>query len=166
MSDRRPLQDLLPAVLIFGLVWYGSSIPAAQMPDSGLLDFDKLLHFGEYSVVAFGLLWALRRRPLIGGIGCRLAQVLAIGLACLALVDLVDASPPHPRGPELVDFADDAPSSHCYVHMNRFVAHAYRILRPGGFLLFADFRPSATVDALAALDTVDEVVSVMRVEGL
>jgi len=36
-------------------------------------------------------------------------------LACLALVDLVDASPPHPRGPELVDFADDAPSSHCYV---------------------------------------------------
>lgn len=36
-------------------------------------------------------------------------------LACLALVDLVDASSPHPRGPELVDFADDAPSSHCYV---------------------------------------------------
>lgn len=36
-------------------------------------------------------------------------------LACLALVDLVDASPPHPRGPEIVDFADDAPSSHCYV---------------------------------------------------
>lgn len=88
MSDRRPIQDLLPAVLIFGLVWYGSSIPAEQMPDSGLLDFDKLLHFGEYSVVAFGLLWALRRRPLTGGIGCRLAQVLAIGLAWAILDEI------------------------------------------------------------------------------
>jgi hypothetical protein len=37
-------------------------------------------------------------------------------LACLALVDLLDLSAPHPRGDELIDLADDAPSSHCYVH--------------------------------------------------
>lgn len=37
-------------------------------------------------------------------------------LACLALVDLLDLSAPHPRSAELIEFADDAPSSHCYVH--------------------------------------------------
>jgi hypothetical protein len=36
-------------------------------------------------------------------------------LACMALVDLIDASPPHPRGEELIELADEAPSSHCYV---------------------------------------------------
>ena len=37
-------------------------------------------------------------------------------LACLALVDLIDASAPHPRADEIIELADDAPSSHCYVH--------------------------------------------------
>ena len=36
-------------------------------------------------------------------------------LACLALVDLIDAAPPHPRAADLVELADEAPSSHCYV---------------------------------------------------
>jgi hypothetical protein len=36
-------------------------------------------------------------------------------LACLALVDALEAAPPHPRTDELVEFADDAPTSHCYV---------------------------------------------------
>lgn len=42
--------------------------------------------------------------------GCR-SRVLA----CLALVDVLDASAPHPRAEELIEFADDAPTSHCYV---------------------------------------------------
>ncbi|MCC6152844.1 MAG: class I SAM-dependent methyltransferase [Candidatus Hydrogenedentes bacterium] len=41
-------------------------------------------------------------------------------------------------------------SSHCYIHMDRFVAHAYRVLRPGGHFLFADFRPANLIDELRA----------------
>lgn len=36
-------------------------------------------------------------------------------LACLALVDVLDEAPAHPRATELVELADDAPTSHCYV---------------------------------------------------
>jgi hypothetical protein len=36
-------------------------------------------------------------------------------LAAVALVDLLDASPPHPRAPELVELADDAPTLHVYL---------------------------------------------------
>ncbi|HEY5014568.1 MAG TPA: hypothetical protein VIK61_17925 [Acidimicrobiia bacterium] len=36
-------------------------------------------------------------------------------LAAVALVDLIDASPPLPRGADLVDLADEAPTLHLYV---------------------------------------------------
>jgi hypothetical protein len=36
-------------------------------------------------------------------------------LAAVALVDLLDACPPHPRALELVELADDAPTLHVYV---------------------------------------------------
>lgn len=36
-------------------------------------------------------------------------------LATVALVDLLDAAPPHPRTGELVELADDAPTLHLYV---------------------------------------------------
>jgi hypothetical protein len=36
-------------------------------------------------------------------------------LACVALVDLLDDAPPHPRARELADLADDAPTLHLYV---------------------------------------------------
>jgi hypothetical protein len=36
-------------------------------------------------------------------------------LAAVALVDLLDAAPPHPRGNELIDLADEAPTLHLYV---------------------------------------------------
>lgn len=42
--------------------------------------------------------------------GCR-SRVLA----AVALVDLLDAAPPHPRSVELVELADDAPTLHVYV---------------------------------------------------
>src|SRR3954464_4521940 len=36
-------------------------------------------------------------------------------LASVALVDLLDAAPPHPRSTALVDLADEAPTLHLYV---------------------------------------------------
>ena len=36
-------------------------------------------------------------------------------LAAVALVDLVDASAPHPRAAEIVELADNAPTLHLYV---------------------------------------------------
>lgn len=36
-------------------------------------------------------------------------------IAAVALVDLLDAAPPHPRSGDLVDLADDAPTLHLYV---------------------------------------------------
>lgn len=42
--------------------------------------------------------------------GCR-SRVLA----AVAFVDLIDAAPPHPRAPELVELADEAPTLHVYL---------------------------------------------------
>lgn len=36
-------------------------------------------------------------------------------LAVVALVDLLDAAPPHSRAAELIELADDAPTLHLYV---------------------------------------------------
>jgi hypothetical protein len=37
-------------------------------------------------------------------------------LACVALVDLLDDAPPHPRAREILELADDAPTLHVYVY--------------------------------------------------
>lgn len=37
-------------------------------------------------------------------------------LASVALVDLLDDAPPHPRARDLIELADDAPTLHLYVH--------------------------------------------------
>lgn len=53
-----------------------------------------------------------------------------------------------------VDVVVNVESSHCYPSMERFVAEAYRVLRPGGHLLWADLRRredvAPTLRALAA----------------
>ena len=36
-------------------------------------------------------------------------------VATVALIDLLDAAPPHPRAGELIELADDAPTLHLYV---------------------------------------------------
>ncbi len=67
-------------------------------------------------------------------------------IASVALIDLLDAAPPHPRGVELVDLADEAPTLHLYVvdaadeceHPQvarpalRRVARRGRVARPAG----------------------------------
>lgn len=47
-----------------------------------------------------------------------------------------------------VDVIVNVESSHCYGSMRRFVAEVERVLRPGGFFLFADLRDSEEMDEL------------------
>ncbi|GEL94079.1 phthiotriol/phenolphthiotriol dimycocerosates methyltransferase [Cellulomonas composti] len=50
-------------------------------------------------------------------------------------------------------------SSHCYPSFPAFLAEVRRVLRPGGVLMFADFRPTEAVpDLLAELRATDLVV--------
>jgi ubiquinone/menaquinone biosynthesis C-methylase UbiE len=48
------------------------------------------------------------------------------------------------------DFVLNVESSHCYGDYGAFLAEARRVLRPGGELLHADFRPTADVDSWRA----------------
>src|SRR5262249_57548179 len=45
------------------------------------------------------------------------------------------------------DWVVNVESSHCYTSMERFVAEASRVLKPGGFFVIADFRDADEVDA-------------------
>lgn len=46
---------------------------------------------------------------------------------------------------ESVDAIVNIESSHCYGSMQKFVEQSYRVLRPGGYFLFADLRPSEKI---------------------
>jgi hypothetical protein len=52
-------------------------------------------------------------------------------LATFALVELLDRSGPHPRAPELVELADDAPTLHLYVVDERTECEHRGWLDPG-----------------------------------
>jgi hypothetical protein len=52
-------------------------------------------------------------------------------LACLALVDILDEAPPFANTNELVELADDAPSSHLYVYDPDARCRNARWLDPG-----------------------------------
>lgn len=58
-------------------------------------------------------------------------------LAAVALVDLLDAAPPHPRAAELVELADEAPTLHVYLVDQGTGCHHDRWLDPG-FAEWAD----------------------------
>jgi ubiquinone/menaquinone biosynthesis C-methylase UbiE len=49
------------------------------------------------------------------------------------------------------DVVINVESSHCYGHVDRFFAEAARVLRPGGWFLYTDFRGAADMAALQAL---------------
>jgi len=51
-------------------------------------------------------------------------------------------------GNESVDAVVNVESSHCYGSMKKFVAQVHRVLRPGGYFLFADLRPSEKIEEL------------------
>jgi ubiquinone/menaquinone biosynthesis C-methylase UbiE len=48
------------------------------------------------------------------------------------------------------DVVINVESSHCYGHVERFFAEAARVLRPGGWFLYTDFRGAADMAALQA----------------
>jgi ubiquinone/menaquinone biosynthesis C-methylase UbiE len=53
-----------------------------------------------------------------------------------------------PLGANSFDAVVNIESSHCYNSMERFVAEVYRVLRPGGYFLYADFREREAIDLL------------------
>ena len=52
-----------------------------------------------------------------------------------------------PFAADRFDWVVNVESSHCYPSMERFVAEASRVLKPGGSFVIADFRDSDEVDA-------------------
>ncbi|MBT8493468.1 MAG: VanZ family protein [Deltaproteobacteria bacterium] len=56
----------LPAVGYAAVIFAVSSIPARSMPEGRFWDFDKLIHAGEYAVLAALLWWALARTTKLG----------------------------------------------------------------------------------------------------
>lgn len=54
-------------------------------------------------------------------------------------------SVPFPSGS--FDAVVNVESSHCYADFNRFLREVRRVLRPGGYLLLADFRPQERLDS-------------------
>jgi SAM-dependent methyltransferase len=75
------------------------------------------------------------------------ARMLNVGIPRLAFRVGDAESLPFPDGS--FDIVVNVESSHCYARMDRFVAEAARVLRPGGWLAWADMRSPAM---LAALD--------------
>jgi len=49
------------------------------------------------------------------------------------------------------DVVVNVESSHCYGHVDKFFAEAARVLRPGGWFLYTDFRGAADMTALHGL---------------
>lgn len=50
--------------------------------------------------------------------------------------------------PESFDVAVNVEASHCYGRMDRFLDAVWKVVRPGGFLLWTDFRPASKTAAL------------------
>ncbi len=69
----------LPAIFVYGLVWYGSSLPGSSLQEHSFFEYDKVLHLLEYTVVGLSLAWALRHR-LSRGWGGFAIRLLAIGI--------------------------------------------------------------------------------------
>lgn len=53
-----------------------------------------------------------------------------------------------PLANEIVDVIVNVESSHCYGSMKKFMEQSKRVLRPGGYFLFADLRPSEEMEEL------------------
>jgi ubiquinone/menaquinone biosynthesis C-methylase UbiE len=53
-----------------------------------------------------------------------------------------------PFAAEVFDAVVNVESSHCYTSMERFASEVYRVLRPGGCLLYTDFREREQIGAL------------------
>ncbi len=49
---------------------------------------------------------------------------------------------------ESFDVVYNVESSHCYSNMNQFIQEAYRVLKPGGYLAWTDFRDQKTMQSI------------------
>lgn len=73
-------------------------------------DGERVVLAGEETATLLAATDGLEAATVSACPGCR-SRVVAV----VALVDLLDAAPPHPRTRELIELADDAPTLHLYV---------------------------------------------------
>jgi hypothetical protein len=84
----------------------GDAGPLAYLDDDG----NEVLLDSEEARTFLALTRSLEGATVSACPGCA-ARVLA----CVAVVDLLDAAPPHPRARDLHELADEAPTLHLYV---------------------------------------------------
>ena len=72
---------------------------------------------------------------------------------------------------ENIPFADNSydilinvESSHCYGDMKKFLSESYRVLKPGGFFLFCDFRTKSSIQELYDLFSSSDLQFIDRVD--
>jgi ubiquinone/menaquinone biosynthesis C-methylase UbiE len=72
---------------------------------------------------------------------------------------------------ENIPFADNSydilinvESSHCYGDMKKFLSESYRVLKPGGFFLFCDFRIKSSIQELYDLFSSSDLQFIDRVD--
>jgi hypothetical protein len=98
MWPRLPTTPLLPSVTM--------EMEALAFIDD---DGEEVVLDGEEAESLLALTHGLDAATVSACPACR-SRVLA----CVALVDLLDDAPPHPRARELLELADEAPTLHLY----------------------------------------------------
>ena len=75
---------------------------------------------------------------------------------------------------ESYDIIYNVESSHCYSNMSEFISEVYRVLKPGGYFAWTDFRDKKTMESIHQLfisagfeikfqsDITDEVVAALN----
>jgi hypothetical protein len=111
------------------------SEPALEIVDD---DGERLLLDGAEADALWSLTGDLDDATVSACPGCRSRIVTVV-----ALVELLDASPPFGRGEELVELADDAPTLHLYVRDLRGTCR-HRAWRDPGFDEWAEVFGSGT----------------------
>ena len=106
------------------------------MADDGLVILDEdgeELHLGAQEAAALLALTSGFDAATVSACPSCRSRVLA----SVALVDLLGEAPPHPRIPELVELAEDAPTLHVYVH-DLATTCSHRMWRDPGFVEWSE----------------------------
>lgn len=62
------------------------------------------------------------------------------------------------------DILINVESSHCYGDMKKFLSESYRVLKPGGFFLFCDFRTKSSIQELYDQFSISDLQFINRLD--